>query len=357
MQKIKFNSASSTDFFTTVKKRVEQYFEDHQISKNANYWMVIKIIFYFSVFIVAYALIHTNLFSIWWMLVFAIILGFFSAFIGLNVGHDAIHGSLSSNPFVNKILGYSFNLLGANDYMWSIMHNIVHHTFTNIPGHDEDIEGVPFVRFNDSVKLKKMHRYQFIYAFFFYCFTTISWVFVKDFKKFFQKKIGNYDNKNHPPIQYFNLFFFKALYYIMFLIIPLLVLHIAWWQVLIGFFVLHVVEGLTLAIVFQMAHVVEGTEFPEPDAIGQMDNAWAVHQMKTTANFARKNPIVNFLVGGLNFQIEHHLFPQICHVHYRKLSEIVKATAEEFNVPYIENRTFRGAILSHIRLLKKYGRP
>lgn len=356
MYKIKFSSAHNTEFFPVLKQRVNQYFEDYKISKHFNGLMIFKVVFYLSIFFITYGLILSNLFNLGVLLLLTINLGLFSAFIGLNIGHDAIHGSFSSNSRVNKILGATFNILGANDYVWSIMHNIVHHTFTNIPGHDEDIEGVPLVRFNSSVELKKVHRFQWIYAFFFYCFTTVSWVFVKDFKKFFQKKIGNYENKNHAPIEYFNLFFYKAIYYLMFLVIPIAVINITWWQILIGFFIMHIVEGLTLAVVFQMAHVVEGTEFPEPNEHGEMENTWAIHQMKTTANFARKNPIINFLVGGLNFQIEHHLFPQICHVHYVKLSEIVKQTAHEFGVPYIENLTFRSAVISHIRLLRKYGR-
>ena len=119
---------------------------------------------------------------------------------------------------------------------------------------------------------------------------------------------------------------------------------------------MHFVQGLTMAIVFMLAHVVEQTDFPLPNDTGNIKNTWAVHQLYTTANFARNNSLLNFFCGGLNFQIEHHLYPRICHVHYKEISNIVKETAGQFNLRYNENASFRGAIGSHIRMLKALGR-
>ena len=142
----------------------------------------------------------------------------------------------------------------------------------------------------------------------------------------------------------------------MFIVVPLLVMDITVWQFLFGFIFMHVAEGLVLGLVFQLAHVVEGTDFPEPSPeSGNIEEDWAVHQMQTTANFARKSHLANFLCGGLNFQVEHHLFPNICHVHYREISEIVKATAHEFDLPYHENETFGEALVSHYNTLKLFG--
>ncbi|HKR04770.1 MAG TPA: fatty acid desaturase, partial [Bacteroidia bacterium] len=148
----------------------------------------------------------------------------------------------------------------------------------------------------------------------------------------------------------------KLIYFFVFLALPMMLLSQAWWLTLIGFFLLHVVEGLTIAIVFQLAHVVEAADFPEPAEDGTMENTWAIHQVKTTANFARKSFLANWFFGGLNFQVEHHLFPQICHVHYQKISVIVKQTAEDFNLRYNEYQTMWGAFRSHLRMLKKFGR-
>lgn len=255
-------------------------------------------------------------------------------------------------------MGLSFNLLGANDYMWSIQHNIAHHTYTNIPGHDEDTEVAKgLLRLSPADPRTRIMKYQHYYAFFLYSLASISWVLRKDYIKFFKKKIGNsVDTSNHPKKEVFNLFFYKGVYYFFFIAAPLLFLNITVGQFLIGFLSMHLAEGLVLGLVFQLAHVVEGTSFPEPDSQGNIEEAWAIHQMNTTANFASKSWLANFLCGGLNMQIEHHLFPYICHIHYPEISKIVRETAKEFNVPYIENETFFEALKSHYSVLKRLGK-
>ena len=183
---------------------------------------------------------------------------------------------------------------------------------------------------------------------------SLSWVLRKDYVKFFQPKIGQ-QVANHPRREYFNLFFYKAIYYVLFIVLPLVVLDITWWQFIIGFVGMHFVEGLVLGLVFQLAHVVEGTAFPLPNEHGDMQEAWAVHQMRTTANFSPNSRLASFLCGGLNRQIEHHLFPKVCHIHYPALANILRDTAHEFGVPYLENETFLGALKSHQRMLRRLG--
>lgn len=355
--KIRFLKTNKFDFYSTLNTRVDEYFISNKISKNANWIMVFKTFFYLGIATAAYLvlILRDNSLSLQYLL--WVIVGFFTAFIGLNISHDAIHGALSKHKSVNKFLSYTFNIIGANAYLWGIMHNIVHHTYTNIDGHDEDIESVPLLRMCPHQKLMKIHRYQYWYAFLFYGFGSLAWVFIKDYKKFFKKKIGNYDNKKHPPIEYFNLFFFKAVYYVIFLVLPLILIHAAWWQILLGFFALHFCEGITMAVIFMLAHVVEETSFPLPNEKGNIDNSWAIHQLYTTADFGRESSLLSFFCGGLNFQVEHHLYPRICHVHYKPISDIVKRTAEEYHLRYNSNHSFGSAILSHIRLLKKLGRP
>jgi linoleoyl-CoA desaturase len=318
--------------------------------------MIFKTVFFLGGMAFLYGLILSNQFAPWTMLLLSILLGMFAAFNGFNVCHDAIHGAYSSNKKVNKVLGMVFNILGANAYVWSITHNVVHHTYTNIPGHDEDIEVAPgLIRLSPEEEHKSIMKYQKYYAFILYGLASLSWVFRKDYKKFFQPKIGNYDNSKHPKMEYFNLFFFKIVHYTLFIIIPLMVLDVTWWQFIIGFLAFHFAQGLVLGLVFQLAHVVEETIFPIPNYEGNIEEAWAIHQMQTTANFARKSWLANFLCGGLNFQVEHHLFPQICHIHYRAISPIVKETAVEFNLPYNDNPTFMGALKSHYVMLEKFG--
>jgi len=354
--KIRFAKTKELDFYSTLNTRVDEYFINNKISKNGNWVMVFKTFFYLSICTAAYLLLILRDNSLGMQYLLWVIVGFFTAFIGLNISHDAIHGALSKHKSVNRFLSYTFNIIGANAYLWGIMHNIVHHTYTNIDGHDEDIESVPLLRMCPHQKWMKIHRYQYWYAFLFYGFGSLVWVFIKDYKKFFKKKIGNYDNKKHPPIEYFNLFFFKAVYYVIFLVLPLILIHAAWWQILLGFFALHFCEGITMAVIFMLAHVVEETGFPLPNETGNIDNSWAIHQLHTTADFGRENGLLSFFCGGLNFQVEHHLYPRICHVHYKPISDIVKRTAEEYQVRYNSNHSFGSAIMSHIRLLKKLGR-
>lgn len=355
--KLKFINTSRSQFFATVRQRVDAHFTEQAISPHANGAMWAKALFFLIGYALLYSLILSNQFGLWTMLGMAIALGVFAACIGFNVSHDAMHGAFSANAGINRLLGSSFYLLGANPYIWKITHNIVHHTYTNIPGHDEDIELAPgLVRLDSQEKLYPWHRYQQWYTFPLYSLASLSWVFRKDYVKFFKNQIGHHDTASHPRREYVKLFMSKALYYVFFLILPLLVLSVAWWQVVIGFVLMHLAEGLVLGLVFQLAHAVEGTTFPLPDERGNIQEAWAIHQMYTTANFAPRSTLAAFICGGLNRQIEHHLFPKVCHIHYPAITDIVKQTAHEFNLPYLENHSFGSALYSHFRLLKKLGR-
>ncbi len=351
--KIRFIDKSQSMFFATLKQRVDQYFTDNNISKHANAAMVFKTIFYLGGFVGTYLLILLQPMSVYMMLLLAIVHGAFAAFIGFNVCHDAIHGAYSSNKTVNKTLSYVFNLIGANYTVWEATHNVIHHTYTNIKGHDEDIEIAPgLLRVHKDDKITWIQRWQHYYAFLLYGLASLSWVFRKDYVKLFSPRVKQYARPGKR--QYFELFFFKGIYYFLFIVLPLIVLDITWWQFLIGFVMLHITEGLVLGLVFQLAHVVEDTDFPEPDDKNHIEAAWAVHQMETTANFSRKSKLAAFLCGGLNMQVEHHLFPRVCHIHYPAISEIVRKTAEEFNVAYNENETFMQALRSHYQVLKKF---
>ncbi|MBK9425301.1 MAG: acyl-CoA desaturase [Bacteroidetes bacterium] len=355
-QKIKFRNVQDANFTTTLNLRIQDYFKQNHITDKGNALMAFKVIFFLAGFVGSYLLIYLSGDNFIASLGSWLLLGLFTAFVGFNISHDAVHGSLSENKYINKILGYTFNLAGTNKYMWKLMHNVIHHTYTNIPGHDEDLEPVSFIRLSTENKLKKIHRFQHWYAYFFYCLTSISWVFKKDFSSFFRKKLGNYDNKKHPVKEYIILFISKAVYFALFLVLPIALIDLPWWMTTIGFVSMHFIQGITLAVVFQLAHVVEGATFPAPDEKGDIMNNWTIHQLNTTANFAMKSPLAAWFFGGLNFQVEHHLFPHICHIHYPQLAPIVKQTAKEFGISYHENTTMWDAIKSHTRMLKLLGR-
>ena len=250
---VKFKDTNRSQFYPTVRKRVEAYFSQRALSPHANSAMWAKASFFLVGYGLLYSLIISNHFSTWPMLGMAIGLGMFAAFIGFNVSHDGLHGAFSDHSWVNKLLGNSFYLLGANPYVWKITHNIVHHTYTNIPGHDEDIELAPgLVRLDPQEELRPWHRYQQWYTFPLYALASLSWVFRKDYVKFFKSRIGPHDNSSHPRSEYVKLFGSKAIYYFFFLVLPFLVLDLAWWQILLGFILMHLAEGLTLGLVFQL---------------------------------------------------------------------------------------------------------
>ncbi len=291
------------------------------------------------------------------LLVWALI-GIALAGIGMSVMHDANHGAYSSNERINKLVGTSLNLLGGTVENWKFQHNLLHHTYTNIGGLDEDIDTKLIIRLSPHAESKPVHRHQWYYAFFLYSVLTLYWGLLKDLVQYFQYKKAGLNRKSTGSNIWWLIgtSIMKLAYFFMFLGLPVIA-GISFWKVLTGFLLMHVIAGLILSVVFQMAHTVEETEFPLPDANGNMENSWAVHQLSTTMNFSRGNKLLSWYVGGLNYQVEHHLFTRICHVHYPAISDIVKQTADEFGVPYLEKKTFREAFMSHVRLLKKHGAP
>jgi linoleoyl-CoA desaturase len=353
---VTFAHRDANQFGEDLKRRVAEYFESRKLSQKANASMVVKSFVLLGLTFGAYGLILSGHFSPWGMLGLAVLMGVGIAGLGFSVAHDGLHGAYSDNPRVNQAAGLVFDLLGANGYMWKLTHNVIHHTYTNLYGVDEDLTVSPQLRLSPHADWKPYHRVQHLYAFFAYGFSTIFWVFVKDYKYFLQKDIGPYKGKTHPASEWAVLLGMKAVYYTWSLVIPLMVLNVTWWQFLIGLLAMHLTAGGILGIVFQLAHVVEETAHPLPDAQGNVENNWMVHQLLTTSNFARKNKLLSWYVGGLNFQIEHHLFPKVCSVHYPAISEIVKATAQEHGVPYPEAETFLGAVGSHYRMLRELGK-
>lgn len=356
LTQVTFAAKDSARFADEMKRRVAEYFEQRNLSQHANFAMVFKTVLILAVTAGGIALIFTGWFTPWQMLGLCVVTGLGMAGIGFCIAHDALHGGYSASPRVNKILGLCFDLIGANGYMWQLTHNGIHHTYTNIHGIDEDLTVSPLLRLTPEAEHKFIHRFQHLYFVIAYSFSTLYWIFAKDYKYFLQKDLGPYKNKKHPKSEIASMLFMKLFYYGWAIALPLAVLPVTWWQFAIGFCTMHLTAGVVLGVVFQLAHVVEGPDHPMPDGEGMMESAWFIHQMQTTANFATHNPFVNWYVGGLNFQIEHHLFPKICSVHYPAISPIVKEVAEKHGVPYHVNRTFFGAVASHYRMLKHLGK-
>lgn len=347
---------SRETFTSALKKNVNNYFKENHISTTANATMVIKTIAMVSLYLAPFILLLIYDPNVWISILLVVLMGIGVAGTGMGVMHDAVHGAYSKKKWVNKLLGSSLYLLGSNVLNWKIQHNVLHHTYTNINDYDEDIESKGPIRLAEQAPLKKIHKYQYIHAFFFYGLMTI----VKTYNDFPQlakyNRMGLTKGQNHTPwIEFAKMLFRKILYMVLIIGLPLYFTSFNWWQVLIGFFIMHWVAGFILAVVFQLAHVVEGAEQPVLDANGDIENEFAIHQLLTTADFARDNWFLNWFVGGLNFQVEHHLFPTICHVHYKNLSYIVEKTAKEFNLPYNLKPSFTASLKSHVKRLKELG--
>jgi linoleoyl-CoA desaturase len=357
MNSVRFigNDKLEKQFVIKLRKNVNDYFKQNNISTKANFAMVFKTIVLISMYIVPYILILTITMPTLIAFLLVLLMGIGVAGVGMGVMHDACHGAYSKKHWVNNLLAGSLYLLGSNVLNWKIQHNVLHHTYTNISGLDEDINEKGPIRLAERSPLKKYHRFQFIYAFIFYGLMTLT-MLLNDFMRLITyNKAGLVKSQNKKmTAEFIKMFFRKLIYLVVILGLPMIVTDFKWYQIVVGFVIMHWVASIILSFIFQMAHVVEGAE--QPFAETELDSDWHVHQLKTTSDFARNNHFLNWYVGGLNFQIEHHLFPNICHIHYTKIAPIVEKTAKEFGIPYNLKPSFRSALLSHIHRLKELGR-
>ncbi len=345
----------SESIYTALNSEIERYFAENKLSKKGNSFLYFKGIFFVSFLVYCYIqLVFFTPELLFLNISLCIFAGFTLAFIGFNVMHDACHGSFSEHKAINDTFSYSMNLLGSCAFIWKIKHNLVHHSFTNIDGIDADIIQTKLLRFAPTQQKRAVHRYQHIYALFLYAVSYITWIFFNDFEKYFKQKV------HETPIARFDtkqklIFWLSKLYFlVVYLLIPIYFLGIK--TALIGFLIVAVACGVMLSVVFQLAHVVEKTEFEDAtDTTLFLEAEWAEHQLNTTANFATNNALVSWFLGGLNFQIEHHLFPYISHVHYPKIQPIVQRVCADYGVEYRQYPTLGNALVSHFKMMKILG--
>ncbi len=317
---VKFNIKDKPEFIIELRRKVNLYFKENNLSKHGDFNMKAKTAFMLALYLIPLAcMIGGIIQSLDLMYFMWVLMGLGMSGIGLAVIHDANHGSYSKKKKINKGLGYLMNIIGAFHITWKIQHNVLHHSFTNIEGFDEDLE-IAVMRFSSTQKPHKAYSLQAFYAPFLYGLMTIFKLFVKDFQQLidFSKRGLLIRQGLTPKEAWSHLILNKIIYLLFTLILPIVIMNISWWHVLLGFLLMQFISGLFLALVFQSAHVVKETEFYEVDENSSVENNWAIHQMNTTSNFARKSVFFSWFIGGLNYQIEHHLFPNICHVHYKK---------------------------------------
>lgn len=356
---VRFPHPQTKSFSKELRKRVNQYFKDQGLSRKANAKMATKTISMLAFYFVPYILMLTLPLGSWGTLGAFFLMGFGMSGIGMGVMHDAVHGAYHDRKWVNDLLGSTIYLISGNVTTWRFQHNVLHHTYTNIEGLDEDLETRGLLRLHPDQPWKKFHRHQAWYAPVLYGLLTLNWVVMKDFSqmvRYEQMGLANF-SKAEKRREWLKLIATKGLYFSLFVALPLIFASAPWYVVILGFVLMHFTAGFILSFIFQLAHVVDHVSaFSAPES-GKMDDAWMEHQLLTTSDFARKSKFVGWFVGGLNFQVEHHLFPNICHVHYPQISKIVEATAQEFGLTYNEHKTFMAAVRAHIRQLRTFGQP
>jgi linoleoyl-CoA desaturase len=355
MAKITFSNRDNR-FYQSLKASVDEYFEKNKIKKTGDWRLFSKTIILIGGAIAMYSvLMFVNMPALPALLICAV-LGYTFACIGFSVMHDANHGSYSTRPWLNDMLGLSANALGASSYFWKQKHNIIHHTYTNVDGIDDDIAKSPIIRHCESQKWVPAHKVQHLYLLPAYALSSIFWIFFMDFAKYFSRKIYTTEAWKMSAKNKTIFWLTKLSYLTFYIVLPIVQWGFLPW--LAGFLVLHVAMGITLSLVFQLAHVVENTEFEHVplDETKHVETAWAEHQIRTTANFAMGSKTISWFVGGLNFQIEHHLFPRVSHVHYPAISKIVMAKCAEFNLPYNQYKTMLQSVASHFRTMKRLGK-
>jgi linoleoyl-CoA desaturase len=341
-------------FQREARRRVDEYFRTSGRRQRDCPAMYFKTAMILTVFAGLYALLVFVAATWWQAFPLAILLGLSIASIGFNIEHDGGHQAYSDHEWINRLMAMTLDLVGGSSYVWHWKHSVVHHTYVNITDHDADIDATPFGRLTPHQRRFSFHRWQQFYLWPLYGVNVIKWHLYDDFRDVIVGRVGLTRMPRPKGLEFVGFIGGKLLFLTLAVGLPLLFHSV--WIVLLFYIVCVCTSGLVVSVVFQLAHCVEEAEFPLPlEHHHSIENAWAVHQVETTVNFARGNRVQSWLLGGLNFQIEHHLFPRICHVNYPALSILVEQTCRDFGVKYREHRSFRAGLSSHFRWLRRMG--
>jgi linoleoyl-CoA desaturase len=348
---IRFTTRS--DFHVQLKQAVGRYFAGSGRSPHADGRMWTKTAVLLVWATGSYLLLVFGEVASWYRVLLAVSLGLAMAGIGFGVMHDANHGSYAEGARGNRVLGFTLDLIGGSSYLWRHKHNVLHHTYTNVAGHDLDLGANALLRFAPWQPHRPFMRWQHLYIWILYAIYPLGWWLVDDFQRVLTGRIDGREVPRPPRAELVALLAGKVVFFGWAFAVPLLV-HPTW-RVVPFAAVTVATLGLTLATTFQLAHCVGEAEFHDATA-GAVARDWAAHQVATTVDFARGNRLLCWYLGGLNFQIEHHLFPKVCHVHYPALSAIVEATCAAHGIHYVAQPSLRAAVASNVRWLRSLGR-
>lgn len=348
--KPQFQREPKDGFYANLKASVKNLIEEQNSKANIISWT--KLLVYPLLYIITYSLLLTIGDNLIWFYCCYAIMGIMVTFIVFNIVHDAVHHALFKKAIYNKRASLLLDFLGGNSFVWGKRHVLYHHTFTNVPGWDIDIKQTNILRFNKKQQFLSAYRYQHIYMPFLYLFYSLNWTLVRDFKDFFSGTSLVKQKTEIKKIEYCKLFFFKALHFSIVLVLPVIFLQHAWYHHLTGFVLMHWFASALTLLVLLPSHLDEHAYFPEADENLMLENTWAVHQLKVTNDFGTGHPVLNFIMGGLNHHIAHHLFPTVNHNIIPKITEHIAKSAKENNLPY-RCYTLKDVMVSHFKLLKQ----
>ncbi|MBK07578.1 MAG: acyl-CoA desaturase [Deltaproteobacteria bacterium] len=351
-KKIQFTKKSP--FSKELKRRVDAYFQEQNLSPRDQPKMYLKTVIILSWTLASYALLLFGPAIVWFKFLMAASLGAAMAGVGFSIMHDGGHRSYSTKNWINRIAFFSLDMLGASSYIWNWKHNVFHHTYPNIVDHDDDLNVGVFGRLAPEQTHYKFHQYQHIYLWFLYGLLPAKWHLFDDFEKLYTGRMGV---NSFPRPKGWDLFVFfsgKILFFTWAFVIPSM--FYSFWVVCAFYLFATFIEGVLLAVVFQLAHCLEEADFPMPNEYNKIDDDFLIHQLHTTADFAPNNKLLSWYVGGLNFQVEHHLFPKVSHIHYPALAKIVEETCNDYGIQYHCHATFWGSLRSHYNWLVRLGK-
>lgn len=350
---IKFTK--NPDFYQDLRNLIFRYFRRYEIAKYANFSWYLKASFLLGTYFLAYTALLLLGQSLIIMLGTFALMGILSVLIGLNIGHDAAHQSISPRKWVNAIFLRVFDIVGANSYMWKIRHVHAHHPYPNIVHQDSDINQSPLVRIFPESKVKSIHKYQHVYTpMLMILFYTLNWLLFRDFKDFKTTRFGAKKVSSHGKKQLIILIICKLLFIIKCIVVPALFVQ-SWGWVLLGFYIMNVSSGMVITVALVSAHVGDHQAFPEPNKEGKIATTWAEHQVATTSDFCTKSRFMTQVFGGFNHHVIHHLFPNINHIHYSKITPALERFARNGRLKYTAKQNLRSVFNAHIQLLKREG--
>lgn len=336
--------------FTNLRLEVKRIVAESAARKKPE--IILKAILFPLAYVLTYlaALYWGNNIAVFYSLYF--LLGFLLVFVFLNIIHDAVHDTIFKNKFVNRLLVHFFDLMGANSYIWQLRHVRFHHNYPNVNGWDTDIEQSDVFRVFPDGKYSRMHKYQHIYLPFLYPFYLMNWVLIRDFKDFFDKKKVVRKLVQIPSVEYLKLFVFKAAFLFYIVILPKIVLEITWWQAITASLIMLFTASIFSLAVLLSPHANTQSEFPVPDEQNKLPYGWMMHMLLTTNDVTHNNFFTRFFMGCFNFHVAHHLFPNVNHVYYPEITQVLQEYAQKYGLPYRQTSLFN-SLKDHYRLIKQ----